>query len=207
MKISIESLSLLLDRKIQFILMIILSILLYYILKIFLLKYVKELSKKTKNKWDDAIFETKFLDYSISLFPLAVLYQYSSVLGDYQRFFQKSILIVSTFILYLIISNFLDALLKIYSQYPISKKKPIKGYIQIIKIFLFVIISIVTISILFNTSPWKFLSGIGALTAVVMLIFKDTILSFIASLQLSSLDLMHEGDWIEIPKFGVDGEE
>ena len=96
--------------------------------------------------------------------------------------------------------------MKIYNTFKISKDKPIKGYIQLIKLAVYILGGIIAICILVGVSPWGVLSGIGAFTAILMFVFKDTILSFIASIQIISNNLFRVGDWIEAEQFGADGE-
>ncbi len=98
----------------------------------------------------------------------------------------RLILALLTIAIILLLSAILTAINQIYSLYPISQNRPIKGYLQIVKIFVFVLGGVLAIAILLNRSPFFFLTGIGAMTAVLLLIFRDTILSFIASLQIAS---------------------
>ena len=87
-----------------------------------------------------------------------------------------------------------------------ARSKPIKGYLQLVKILLFIVATILVVAVLIERSPLLLLSGLGAMTAVLMLIFKDTILSFVASVQLSSHDMLRVGDWLEMPALNADGD-
>jgi len=104
------------------------------------------------------------------------------------------------------LSALLDALNGIYSRRPEGKTKSIKGYIQIGKILLFIVAAVLMISSLAGSSPLALITGLGAMAAVLMLIFQDTILSFVASVQLSSNDIVRVGDWIEMPNLNADGD-
>jgi miniconductance mechanosensitive channel len=86
-----------------------------------------------------------------------------------------------------------------------SKSRPIKGYLQIVRIIVYTIIGIIFISLLINKSPITLLAGMGAISAVLMLIFKDSILGFVGGIQLAANDMLHKGDWITMPKYGADG--
>src|SRR5690606_7033746 len=86
------------------------------------------------------------------------------------------------------------------------KDKPIDSYLQVIQIFLIFIIGTLAVSLLTGNSPWSFLVSLGAASAILMLVFKDTILGFVASIQVSANDSVRVGDWIEMPKYGVDGD-
>lgn len=105
-----------------------------------------------------------------------------------------------------ILSHFLRVINEIYERSSISKMRPIKGYLQSIQIIAFIAGLISILSILLNKSPTIFISGLGAMTAILMLVFKDTILSFVAGVQLTSNDLLRVGDWIEMPQFNADGD-
>ena len=104
------------------------------------------------------------------------------------------------------IQSLLYALNDIYQTFEISKVKPIKGYIQVVNIIIMTFGFILVISNLIGESPLILLSGIGALSAVLMLVFKDSLLGLVAGIQLTSNDMVRVGDWIEMPKFGADGD-
>lgn len=99
--------------------------------------------------------------------------------------------------------NFANAL---YTLRPDAGSRPIKGYIQLCKIALFITASILIVAVLAEQSPLLLLSGLGAMAAVLMLVFKDTILSLVASVQLTSDDMLRVGDWIEMPQLNADGD-
>ena len=107
----------------------------------------------------------------------------------------------------LVISACLNSALDILKHNSWAKNIPIRSYIQVVKLILFLITTIFVLSIMLDKSPWAFLSGLGAMTAIILLVFKDTILSFVAGIQLSANNLVKEGDWIEMPKYGADGDE
>jgi miniconductance mechanosensitive channel len=105
-----------------------------------------------------------------------------------------------------VISYVLARVDKIYRLYPVSKSRPIKGYLQILIIVLYILGLILATAVLLNKSPLVFLSGLGALTAVILLVFRDTLLSLVAGIQLTTNNLIQVGDWIEMPQFGADGD-
>ena len=104
------------------------------------------------------------------------------------------------------ISGALNYVNELYSRRPEAKSRPIKGYIQVVKIVVFGGAAILAIAVLMEESPLLLLSGLGAMAAVLMLVFKDTILSLVASVQLSSNDMLRVGDWIEMPQLNADGD-
>ena len=105
----------------------------------------------------------------------------------------------------MVLTSFLKALNEIYMTQPISKDRPIKGYIQIVQILFYSIAFILILSVILGKSPIVLLTGIGALAAVLILVFKDTILGFVASIQLSANNMVRIGDWISLPKHNTDG--
>ncbi|WP_409360802.1 mechanosensitive ion channel family protein [Bartonella heixiaziensis] len=110
------------------------------------------------------------------------------------------------FVVVLAISSLLNVINILYEQQPTARLKPIKGYIQIAKIALFTVAAILMVATLIDRSPLILLSGLGAMAAVLMLIFQDTLLSLIAGIQISSTDMVRVGDWIEIPSLNIDGD-
>ena len=104
------------------------------------------------------------------------------------------------------VSKTLDYAEEVYQRYPQAKTRPIKGYIQVVKILIYGAAVILGIAVLIEESPVLLLSGLGALAAVIMLVFKDTLLSLVASVQLTSDDMLRVGDWIEVPDLGANGD-
>ncbi|MBH3458997.1 mechanosensitive ion channel family protein [Pseudomonas putida] len=104
------------------------------------------------------------------------------------------------------LSCLLDGLLDIYARTEHARTRSIKGYVQLAKMVLWVFSAIVIVATLIDRSPLLLLSGLGAMSAVLLLVYKDTLLSFVASVQLTSNDMLHVGDWIEMPQVGADGD-
>jgi miniconductance mechanosensitive channel len=117
-------------------------------------------------------------------------------------------LVLATFVILAarFVLSLLDAVQSIYSQSPAGRSRPIKGYLQGLSILTHLVMVVAVISILMDKSPLIFLSGLGAMTAILVLIFKDTILSLVAGIQLTSNRLIEVGDWIEMPQFDADGD-
>ncbi len=169
---------------------------------------VKEFVKRSKNIWDDAFFKRKVFSRLAHLAPAIVVY----LTIDYVVELQSSVNIIKVFVtIYIIIVSLLtiDALIEamhdIYLKYPISKDKPIKGYVQVLKIFFYFIAFILIIAKLADKDPKVLLAGLGAIAAVLLLIFKDTILGLVASVQISANNMVKPGDWIEMPSRNADG--
>lgn len=104
------------------------------------------------------------------------------------------------------LSKLLTLVNSLYSRREDAKSKPIKGYIQLLKIVIYAVAVILMIAALFDRSPLILLSGLGAMAAVLMLIFQDTLLSLVASVQISSNDVIRVGDWVEMPQLNADGD-
>nr|WP_263429523.1 mechanosensitive ion channel family protein [Nannocystis pusilla] len=100
----------------------------------------------------------------------------------------------------------LTAVNEIYTRHPQALGRPIKGYLQGLKVLAYIGAAIVVIATLLDQSPWYLLSGLGAMTAILLLIFRDTLLSFVAGIQLTTNDLIRVGDWLEMPQFDADGD-
>lgn len=188
-----------------------LSFLANWITKKIILTVLNRIAKKTKTKWDDAIIERRVFHKLAHIAPAIVIYLLAPVaLLEYKEWIylvvQAGAKIYMVLIVLLSINAFINAGNDIYNTYEISKTKPIKGYLQVLKIVVYLIAAILIISILINKSPWYLLGGLGAFAAVLMLVFKDSILGFTGSIQLTANDMVRPGDWISMPDFGADGD-
>ncbi len=165
--------------------------------------------KKTSTSWDDIFYEKKVFERLSHLAPALILhYSISYILGDFERLtdiLQGAITLYMIIISLLVVNSFILALSEIYTTLPVAKNRSIKGYIQVFQIIIYCIAIILALSVLLGKSPAVLLTGIGALAAVLILVFKDTILGFIASIQLSANKMVQIGDWISMPKHNADG--
>ncbi|HCW05372.1 MAG TPA: mechanosensitive ion channel protein MscS [Clostridium sp.] len=171
-----------------------------------LLRYVRLYVEKTKFKWDDVFLEKKVFESIAHIVPFAIIHVSASIFPAYQVLIQKIAFTCIVIIILPTVSKTLDAINEIYSSFEISKVRPIKGYLQVISIIIYIVGAIITISVLIDRSPLILLSGIGAATAVLMLIFQNSILGLVSSIQLTSNNMLQIGDWIEMPKYGADGD-
>ncbi|MDH5297962.1 MAG: mechanosensitive ion channel family protein, partial [Desulfobulbaceae bacterium] len=122
------------------------------------------------------------------------------------EFAKRLLLALAVLFIVRALNALLDGLHDISQEWEPARHKPLRGYLQAVKIVAFLLAFIFAIAILTDTSPWGIVSLLGGLTAVLLLIFKDTILGLVASLQLSGNDMVRIGDWIEMPKYGADGD-
>ncbi|HOP07501.1 MAG TPA: mechanosensitive ion channel [candidate division Zixibacteria bacterium] len=162
--------------------------------------------RRSKTKWDDFLLERKFFARLSHLAPALVIYAAAGLFGSWQSFIERMSMVYMIMAGLGVFFGFLNALEDIYQTYDVSRQRPIKGYVQLTKIIIAVFITIVAIAIAMNRSPWLLVSGLGAMTAVLILVFKDSILGLVASVQISANDMVRIGDWIEMPKFGADGD-
>ena len=178
----------------------------YLISNKILIRLISNLFKKTSTKLDDILIEKGFLNKLSNLIPLIIFYNlFNHFYGDY-LIINRLVLALIAIVVILSINSLLNAFNEIYNQSKYSDKINIKSYFQILRLVLNLFGLIVVVSIFSGQSPFYLLSGLGALTAVLMLVFKDTILSFVSSIQISSNDLFKVGDWVEAPQFGADGD-
>lgn len=200
----------LLARSSLTVLALVLSIVANFIAKHFILKGLTYVILRSETTWDDIFLERKVFDKLSHLAPAAVLYvMLPLALDGYDlliAFTVNSIFIYMIIIGVLVIDAFLNAVLDIYQTLAIAKEIPINSFIQVLKVAIYFIVGIFIISIVFGKTPLYFFSGLGALTAVLLLIFKDTILGFVAGIQLAANKMVAHGDWIEMPKYGADGD-
>lgn len=177
-----------------------------FIAKKFLLKIVRFAIKKTKTKWDDKLVERKVFHRLSQFAPAIIIFFSASIFSPYEDTIHRIAIIYMVLAGLLVLNAFFNAVIDIYQTVDISRERPIKGYIQLVKIIVYIVGAIYIISVIIGQSPWGLITGLGAMTAVIMLVFKDSILGFVASIQLSAYDIVRKGDWITMPKYGVDGD-
>ena len=182
------------------------SYLSYKISKVILQRTMKHFVEKSKTRWDDVLLKRGFFVRLSMFFPAFVIYGFSSAFADYQDIIQRCVFSYMIFVSLLTLNAFLNAFTDMYSYHEVSRQRPIKGYVQVFKIFFAIIAVISIVGTLINKPFGYLIGGIGAMTAVFSLVFKDTILGFVASIQLSANDMVRIGDWIEMPKYDADGE-
>jgi len=178
----------------------------HFVTKKVVLKVLALYIHHNRFKWDNYLLQRKVFHKLSHVVPALIIYYFSFMFPAYQGWIEKGIRFYMVIVALQVASALLDAVHDIYSAFEISKSRPIRGYMQVIKIFIFIIGGILLISNLLGESPLILLSGIGALSAVIMLVFKDSILGLVAGIQLTSNDMVRVGDWIEMPKYGADGD-
>ena len=186
------------DNLVVLLLLIAITVGIDYTCRYIFLELFKRFAQKTKNQWDDLIVERKIINKLMHLIPAILVYimlplalpkeEMPTLLGVLQMV--CSVYIVAVVLRF--INASLNLLLEIYNRKESMKNKPLKG-------------GIIILSILIGKSPATLFAGLGASAAILMLVFKDTILGFVAGIQLSANDMLRPGDWITMSKYGADG--
>jgi miniconductance mechanosensitive channel len=183
----------------------------YGILRSIFFPAVKKLANRTSTFIDDLFLDKKFLN-RLSYVVVFIVFNILTATAEFSiDLFSNVIvsrLIDAAFALLvgLTILEVLSVFNKISEKIDVLKDRPIKGYIQILKIIISAFVVIIIFAIVTGQSVAYYISGLGALTAVLLLVFQDTILSFVASVQIGQNDIIKIGDWIEVPEFGADGD-
>ena len=175
-----------------------------------ILTLVTRVARRSRYLWDDALVEHNVVGRLVQVLPALIILVGAPFVADLPeniltlvRNVASSYLIL---VLTLAITSLLSAANTIYSTLPVAKERPLKGFVQLLQIVVWIIGGVLIVSTLVDRSPLLLLSGFGAMTAILLLVFKDTILSLVASVQLTAQDMVRVGDWIEMPQFGADGD-
>lgn len=176
----------------------------------YLLRLLRAVVKRTNVRWDGVLFEHRAPHRAALLLPALVIKAGLPLVPHLAPELRGLIERVVDASLILIAAATLDALFSaahsLYLRLAMAGARPIKSYVQLAKVFLYVVAGIFVVASLADQSPWFFVSGLGAMMAVILLIFRDTLLSLVASVQLTNNDLIRVGDWIEMPQFSADGD-
>ena len=197
------------DEMIIAALLVILAIGLDYLCQAIFVGSMKKLAQHTHYQWDSLLLKRKVVHHLVhtipgilvyALLPLAFIRGKGLLLLS-----QKICAVYIVFALLLAINGFILVFLDMYNMRQVNKNRPIKGFMQVLQVLLFFIGGIVIIAILIGKSPASLFAGLGASAAVLMLVFKDTILGFVAGIQLSANDMLRPGDWITVPGSNANG--
>jgi len=186
---------------------ILLAVIVQWITKLIVIKVVHRFVEKTKTEWDDFLMKRKVFQ-SMSHITSAMVLYYSSGFSGYPevtRFISIFTNIYFVIIFIKVVSGTLKASNDIYSTTPYAASRSIKGYIQLVMILVYFISGIFIVAFIFDKSPLVLFGGLSAVAAVLLIVFKDTILGLVASIQLSANKMLKPGDWIEIPKLNTNG--
>ncbi|MDA0667347.1 MAG: mechanosensitive ion channel [Planctomycetota bacterium] len=176
-----------------------------------LVRVVHLLIHRSKVQWDDLLVKHGVFVRLSHLAPALVFYYASNVLFGVENLAWEAFVMRASTV-WMILAGarsagaFLDCLVELAGNRKATRDKPMGSYAQVIKLLIWLTVFIVALGIMMDRSPLVLLTGLGAMTAVILLVFKDSILGFVASIQIASYDMVRVGDWVELPKFGADGD-
>ncbi|MFT7517201.1 MAG: miniconductance mechanosensitive channel [Myxococcota bacterium] len=181
-----------------------------FITKKIMLQVIHKIAKRSKSTWDDELIEQKVFDRLSHIAPAIIIYSLAPAFIEDGEIVIDVLSRLSYAYMATIVAAVIDALLNFAAarakKSPALADKPINSWAQVVKLIVWLFVTIIIIASLLGKSPWALLGGLGALTAVLMLVFKDSIMGLVASIQISALNLVRVGDWVEIPKFKADGD-
>ncbi|MCH7403526.1 mechanosensitive ion channel family protein [Belliella kenyensis] len=191
-------------------LLAIIAVIVFFVTKKVIINYIYKLVRKSPITWDDILADHQVFNNVAHFVPaLFVRALAPAIFSDFPDILPFVIKLTDTYLIIVGMTVFF-ALLKVsefaLTRHPAFKDKPLTSYFQLVRIILYIGTGIFVLSILLGKSPLYFLSAFGAMTAILLLIFKDTILGLVASVQMSSNDMVRVGDWVEMPKFNADGD-
>ena len=194
------------DNNVKFLAVFIFAILSFYFFKKILIPIIRKIVKSTSTQIDDILLSGKVLN-KISFFaPLFVIDSFSYLEPSWHNFLNWLISILFVLNFTFVITTILSSANELYEKNEKHRERPIKGYVQVIKIVVYIFGLMLVAGIIIGRSPLEIIAGLGVFAAILALLFKDIILSFVASIQISSYDLVRVGDWIELPKYGANGD-
>jgi len=180
------------------------------IAKRILVRTVRAFARRSRFSWDDALVTHNVFGRLAQVVPaLIVFVGVPFVLGlpeGVTQVLRNVAMGYMVLMLTLALTAMLSAASTIYAASPIAKGRPLKGFVQLVQIVVWIVGGVLIVATVLDRSPLLLLSGFGAMTAILLLVFKDTILSLVASVQLTAQDMVRVGDWIEMPQFGADGD-
>jgi miniconductance mechanosensitive channel len=185
---------------------IILSTILFLFARYVIARGLMGLAARTSSKYDDILLRNLQPYRMAWLAPLAVIYVLAYLFPDYQILVEKAALLFILWLSAVTFNSLLNAINDIYESRPNYNGVSIQSYLDVVKIAAVVVGIILSITLMTDESPIVLLTGLGALAAVLMLIFQNTILSLVASIQIAANDLLKEGDWVEVPSYEADGD-
>ena len=175
-----------------------------------LLVLVRMAVTRTRFAWDDALVAHKVFARLAQIVPAIIIYVGIGLVPDYpdavEQVVRNVVRAYMILMLVLTVTALMSAVNQIYESRPESSGRPIKGFVQLAQVGIYILGAIMVIAVLIDRSPVVLLSGLGALAAVLLIVFRDTLLSLVASVQLTGQDMIRVGDWLEVPQFGADGD-
>jgi miniconductance mechanosensitive channel len=177
--------------------------------RVIIIQVVTRVVKRSKSDYDDKFLETKMFQRLAWIVPGILVYSIASwLLRDspgWLTFVHKTTAIYIVLLATGAVTAFIEGWHKVYLMHPIAGAKSIKPYVQVVKVIVIFVATLVIASIIFKTSLTSVIAGLGVATAVLAVVFKDTLLGLVASIQLSANNMLKLGDWITMPGRNIDG--
>lgn len=193
-----------------FVALVLVAGIIHWLTKTLVIRSLHAIVKRTPAQWDDLLVDKKVFSNLSHVIPaIFVRMMAPDIFREASFLLPLIIKVTDTYLIIvgmMIITSFLKIIEMSLASRPEFKEKPLTSYFQLIRIIVYLATAIFILSVLLSKSPVYFLSAFGAMTAILLLVFKDTILGFVASVQISSSDIVRVGDWIEMPKFNADGD-
>ena len=190
--------------------LLLVAILADLVAKRLLLAAIRAVATRTRSDWDDALVEHKVFGRLAQIIPAIIVSAGVELVPGLREADEAVVRNVAgaymILVIILTLTTALSAANHVYESRPIARDRPIKGFVQLAQVATYILGAILVIAALIDRSPVILLSGLGAMTAVLLIVFKDTLLSLVASLKLTGQDMIRVGDWLEVPQFGADGD-
>ncbi|MDZ7756797.1 mechanosensitive ion channel family protein [Rhodohalobacter sp.] len=191
-------------------LIFLISAIVHIFIRVWIIRLLTKFDEKTESDWYAILLRQQLPQRALFMIPLLIIYNGLELVPEFHEDLTSFILRITAAMMILVGARVFDAFLSsihsLYQKRPDAHLTPIKSYIQLGKVLVYVLAGFFIISSLADKSPWYFLSGIGAIMAIILLLFRDTLLSLVASVQLTSNDLIRVGDWIDMPQFDANGD-
>ena len=200
----------LISHSVLFVGLVLIILLVDYIIRKTILATFSKIAAKSKTNFDDIMVVNNVPRNVAHLIPFIIAYKFiPSLFFDnitLQDFSKKTILVIGIILTIIGVRSVLNSIKSYFKTLPYLKDKPVDSYIQVFMIFVWLTGIFAIVAIISGISFWEFIAGLGTVSAIIILVFRDTILGFVASIQVSINDMVRIGDWISFDKFGADGD-
>ena len=200
----------LISHSVLFVGLVLIILLVDYIIRKTILATFSKIAAKSKTNFDDIMVVNNVPRNVAHLIPFIIAYKFiPSLFFDnipLQDFSKKTILVIGIILSIIGVRSVLNSIKSYFKTLPYLKDKPVDSYIQVFMIFVWLTGIFAIVAIISGISFWEFIAGLGTVSAIIILVFRDTILGFVASIQVSINDMVRIGDWISFDKFGADGD-
>lgn len=190
--------------------LLVLAVVVHRITRLILVSGTRRFAAQTKSHWDDELVGHGIFRKLSHFVPAFIVYfgvDWFNDLPEQTVAVVKNVSVAyAVLFIVLALGALINTISSVYEKQPVSRERPLKGFFQITKIVVYCVGAVLVLAAVVDRSPLLFFSGLGALTAVLLLVFKDTILSLVASVQIATSGILRVGDWVEMPQYGADGD-